>query len=146
MSIDSASGSITWTPANAGEFTVEVQAANEQGNTTNQSYTVIIKTLEEMDVMFNQMWDGMFADLIAGRKNVAMQSLTGEAQRKYGPVFDALLPYVGEIAENYSELVRLSINPDIAEYMVRRTGGDGMKIFIVSFLRDFEGNWKLNGM
>ena len=146
MTIDPVSGIISWTPAISGEFLVTVNATNGRKNRAAQSYFVNVSTLEEMDATFNRLWTEMYDDLVVGDKDAVMQKLTGEAQRKYGPVFDRLMPYMKEIVANYTPLVRMSINPEIAEYLVRRIHGDSTKVYIISFIRDFEGEWKLNEM
>ncbi|RLA23802.1 MAG: hypothetical protein DRQ63_11400, partial [Gammaproteobacteria bacterium] len=42
MSIDSGSGRITWTPADAGSFTVTVRATDPRGGFVEQHYTITV--------------------------------------------------------------------------------------------------------
>lgn len=145
MTVDD-TGLVEWVPTAAGQYQVQITVSNDVGGTDTQSFAIDVKTLEEMDALFNAIWNGMFQDLIDGNKEAAMQRLTGEGQQKYSPIFDILLPHMEEIAANYTGLVRMSVNPEIAEYITQRINGDGAKVFIISFVRDFEGDWKLNEM
>jgi len=146
MTIDAGTGLVSWVPTVAGMYTVEAQVLNDKGHSDSQNYMVVVRTLEEMDQIFKGMMDELFQDLIQGNRTDALQHLTGEAKGRLGPAFDALLPYMDEVAANYTEVVRISVTPEMAEYVVRRTGDAGTRVFMVNFMRDFDGNWKLNDM
>jgi len=99
-----------------------------------------------MDQMFRGLWDGLNAALAAGDKDAAMRFLSENAQPKYGPVFDALKPFLPEIVASYSPLAQSSINDDIAEYAVTRLDGAIKRLYLIYFLRDANGVWHLDGM
>jgi len=146
MMIAADSGLITWDPVSAGTFTVEVVATNDQGYLDTQRFSIMVYTLEQMDQIFSGMVDTMFADLLNGDLRGAMQILTADAQLRLGPVFSELVNGANQIAANYTEPVRVSISPDMAEYMVRRTGGNGDRVFMITFLRDNDRQWRINDL
>jgi hypothetical protein len=99
-----------------------------------------------MDQMFRGLWDAFNAALAAGNKDAAMRYLSENAQPKYGPVFDALMPFMPEIVASYSPLAQSSITDDIAEYAVTRLDGPTKRLYLIYFLRDAKGVWHLDGM
>jgi hypothetical protein len=146
MNINAGSGLIEWLPATAGTYSVEAAVVNAAGYTDTQSFSVTVYTLEQMDSMFNAKLDGLFQNLIDDNMPAAMQYLTRDAQQRLRPLFDDLLPYMEEVSSNYTDAVRISLNPHMAEYMIRRTGGAGNRVFMVTYLRDFDGVWKINDL
>jgi hypothetical protein len=61
-------------------------------------------------------------------------------------VFDALLPQMPEIIASYSSLQQVSISSDIGEYAVNRTINGENWIFLIYFLKDADGVWRLDAM
>jgi hypothetical protein len=100
----------------------------------------------QMDQMFRTLWNGMNQALAAGDKPAAMRYLSETAQEKFGPVFDALMPFMPEIVASYSPLAQASITQDIAEYAVTRMDGGTKRLYLIYFLRDANGSWRIDGM
>jgi hypothetical protein len=146
MTIDAVTGRISWTPAGAGIFAVEVVVRNDHGYTDTQQFSLVVHSLEQMDQMFGGMLSNMFISLGNADLAGAMNLLTVDAQLRLGPLFNELLDDMDQIAANYTDPVRVSINPDMAEYMVRRTGGNGDRVFMVTFLRNNNQEWKINDL
>ena len=99
-----------------------------------------------MDALFTSIWGGMNAALIADDKATALTFLTPGAQEKYGPVFDALMSSMPDIVASYSALQRSSISPSIGEYAINRTIDARNRIFLIYFLKDFDGVWRIDAM
>ena len=99
-----------------------------------------------MDAMFTEMWNGMNNALIVGNKEEAMKYLNSGAQRKYGPVFDVLMPHFAEIVSSYSPLQRASISQYIGEYLINRVINGRNKLFFIYFLQEGSGVWYLDAM
>jgi len=146
MTIGQQTGVIDWTPDAAGVFTVEVQAVRDNGYMATQNFSVRIRTLEEMDSMFNDILSGLFRNLGDGNTDEAMQYLSTEAQRRLGSALSDLSPFIDEVTASYSVPVRMSLHPEMAEYMIRRTADSGTRIYTVTFLLDFNGEWKINDL
>jgi hypothetical protein len=64
----------------------------------------------------------------------------------YGPIFDALQPFMPDIIGSYSPLVTLTISSDVAEYGLKRTIDGQDRLFLVDFLRGGDGVWRLDSM
>jgi hypothetical protein len=146
MSIDTKSGLLTWVPDAAGIYTIEITAMDTDGRTDSQRFDLQVRSLEEMDQIFNGVLQNVFNNLIAGDINNARLFLTGEAQVKYLPILNELLPFMEEITGNLGSLERMSINNQSAEYIIIRTLNGETRLFIVTFVPDTEGNWRLNSL
>jgi hypothetical protein len=146
MTIDQHTGVINWIPVAAGIFAVEAQAVRDNGYIATQNFSVRVRTLEEMDSMFNDILSGLFRNLGDGNVDEAMQYLSTDAQRRLGPALSDLSPFIDEVTASYSAPVRMSLHPEMAEYMIRRTADSGTRVYTVTFLLDFNGDWKINDL
>jgi hypothetical protein len=75
-----------------------------------------------------------------------MRYLSDHGKQKYGPVFDTLLPFMPEIVASYSPLAQSSIGDRLAEYAVTRMDGPTKRLYLIYFLRDANGVWRIDGM
>jgi len=146
MHIDQQTGVITWTPDTAGTFNVEVQVVRDNGYVHAQNFSVRVRTAEQMDVMFISIISELFRNLGAGNTVEAMQYLTADAQRQLGQALTDLSPFIDEVTASYTTPVRMSLHPEMAEYVIRRTVNNDTRVFTVSFLLDFNGEWKINDL
>lgn len=146
MTIEPTSGLVTWTPVTTGLFPVEVVVINARGYSDSQSFSVRVSSLAEMDQMFSDLLDEMFKELSDSDVAAAMKYFTLDAQVSLGPSLVLLLEQIDQVAANYTNPERISINDVMAEYVVRRVGGDGDRVFMITFLKDKDGEWKINNM
>jgi hypothetical protein len=146
MSVDASSGLLTWIPDAAGIYSIEITVMDTDGRTGSQSFDLQIHSLEEMDQIFNEVLENVFDNLNTGDINNARLFLSGEAQVKYLPVLNELLPFMEDITDNLGSLERMSIDNQSAEYIIPRTLKGEARLFIVTFVPDAEGNWKLNSL
>jgi PAS domain-containing protein len=116
------------------------------GNHTTQQIIVEARDPAQMDQMFRAIWNGMNNALIAGDKDGAMRYLNGTAQRKFGPAFDALMPFMPDIVASYSVLARSSITPGIGEYAVVRTENGQKRLYLIYFMLGADGVWRIDEM
>lgn len=118
-----------------------------QGGTVfTQTLVVGVSDGQQMDQIFTDIWTGMNSALAQGDVNAALSYLNVSAQRKYQRVFTALLPQMPQIVASYSPLRRVSISENIGEYAINRTINGRNKIFLIYFLKDQDGVWRLDGM
>ena len=78
--------------------------------------------------------------------DVAMRFLNDGARLKYGPVFDALMPHMPQIVGSYSTLAKSSIGSDFGEYSVVRDDNGRKRLYMIYFLHDFNGVWRIDEM
>jgi hypothetical protein len=130
----------------AGTFQSVVSLVDSAGNTYTQPIVIQAQDPAQMDQMFTAIWNGMNAALAAGDKTTAMTFLSDDAKPKYGPVFDRLLPHMATIVASYSPLQRLSLTRGIGEYAINRTIDSVNRIFLIYFVQDSSGAWRIDAM
>ena len=86
------------------------------------------------------------AGLNANNPAQALNELTPNAQEKYGPVFTALQNNLPTIVAGFSNLQIVDINTEYAEYAVNRTIDGVNRVFLINFVKDGNGAWKLDSM
>jgi hypothetical protein len=74
----------------------------------SQAVAITVWDPAQMDSFFNAVWTGMNNALIAGDKAKALTYLNASAQAKYGPAFDALLPYMLKLLHPIHRLPKLA--------------------------------------
>lgn len=150
-------GSVDFTTTNAGAkiettyaapgvYQARVTVTDSFSNVFAQTVLVSVQDGAQMDRMFETIFASMNAALIAGKKEQAMIYLNQQGQRKYGPVFDLLMPQMRSIVASYSPLQRLSVSETIGEYAVNRMIDGVNRIFFIYFLLDADGVWRLDSM
>ena len=138
-------GSVSLTYPAPGTYIVNVTITDALGS-HSQAVAITVWDPAQMDSFFNAVWTGVNNALIAGDKAKALTYLNASAQAKYGPVFDALLPSMPFIIESYSPLQRLQVYPNIGEYAVNRTIHGMNRIYLIYFLLDNDGVWRIDSM
>lgn len=129
-----------------GLYVARLSLTDTQGVIHTAEAAVGVQDVAAMDALFQSLWNGMNAALLAGDKATALTFLTAGAQAKYGPVFDVLLSQMPQIIASYSSLQQVSISSDIGEYAINRTINGENWIFLIYFLKDADGVWRLDAM
>lgn len=129
-----------------GVYRPRILATDSNGNTWSQSITVIAQDPTRVDDFFGRLWQGMNDALVRGDLPAALGYLNETAQRQYRSAFEALMPRMAEIVASYSPPARLSADESIAEYAVSRPYLGRTRVYLVNFLRDASGVWRLDSM
>ena len=123
-----------------------LRAIDGAGNVTQENLTLTWVAYDPIDAPFMSVWDGMIGSLTVGDKTGALSYLSHSAKIKYDPVFDALMSDMSQIARSFSSPKRVSIGDDLAEYAVNRVIDGVDRIFLISFVRDSDGVWRIDQM
>ncbi len=129
-----------------GVFTPTIVVKDGTGSVSTQRFVIESRDAATMDQLFKAIWNGMNNALMAGDKVKALTYMNVGAKAKYGPVFDALLPFMPEIVGSYSPLQRASISSAIGEYAIRRASNGVQKIYLIYFLQGGDGVWQIDEM
>ena len=132
--------------AEPGLHRLTVVALDDAGSIYTSELALISQDPESIDAIFGALWAGMIDKLTDGDKAGALAYLNPSSQRIYGPVFDALMPHMAEIAATWSEPARSTIMGPMAEYAVARPDGNGTSIYLISMIQGADGIWLLDGM
>ncbi len=137
---------IAFTYVVPGVYQPTIFVTDSQGTTSSQTLSVVALDAVQMDTFFKSIWSGMNSALGAGNLQGANKYLSLSAQRKYQPVFQALLPHLNEIIASYSSPRRVTISQDIGEYAINRTYQGQNRLYLIYFLKGADGVWRMDAM
>lgn len=140
-----AAGEIRHTYRNPGVFEAAVTLTNNVGSRVEKA-VVVGQDPSQMDQLFNALWKGMNDALVAKDKPKALEHLNSAARTKYAPVFEELMPYFSGIISSYSPLQRVNVSEEIGEYAVNRLIDGKNSLFLIYFLKDVDGIWRIDSM
>lgn len=129
-----------------GVYYAKFTATDQQGATYSTTYVLVIYDPAERDRLFGDLWNSMNAALVGGDHDRALLHLNAAARAKYGPVFTALRPHFAEIVASYSPLRQVAFSHDIGEYAVTRMAEGQKRLYLIYFLKDGDGVWRLDAM
>ncbi len=137
---------IAYTYTSPGAYQTSIQITDSQSTVHRKALIVVVNDAAQMDQLFTNIWNGMNNALKVGNVNGAAQYLNESAKRKYQPVFEALKAKFPQIIASYSPLRRVSISSDIGEYSIVRNFNGQNRLYLIYFLRDADGVWRMDGM
>lgn len=89
-------------------------------------------------------WDGMKENLASGNIEGALTYFSEGSKDKYREIFTLLKDKLPRITSEMQDIHLLSIRGDVAEYIViREENGEEMGYFVY-FIKDENGNWKID--
>lgn len=138
--------SIDFTYTVLGIYRAAVTATDFAGRAVNQTVLVVVHDAKQTDDFFTGLWSGMNAALVRGDVSAALAFLSDGAKPVYTPVFEALLPHMREIVASQSALARVAVTENVAEYAVVRPDRGEKRAYLIYFLRDGNGVWRLDSL
>lgn len=130
----------------SGPVITTISAIDGSGNSTTQTFVVMLDDAAKIDQQLRAAWNGMNNALIAGDKATAMNYLSAGAQTIYGPVFDVLMPDMASITASFSAPQTGTLSSEIGEYVITRNLNGATNVFFVYFVKDATGVWRLDSM
>lgn len=129
-----------------GVYLARLSVTDQQNQTTTAEVGIVVQDVVAMDTMFKDIWNSMNAALVAGDKATALTFLTARAQTIYDSVFDVLLPHMPDIVASFTSFQGVKIREGYAEYALNRTINGENHLFLIYFLKDADGVWRLEDM
>lgn len=147
FSVSPFSGTLSFTYQQPGAHTAIFNVVRADGTTVTKTLRIVVQSVAEVDQLLRTAWNGFTQALVAQDKVAAMKSLTVSAQARYGRVFDALLASLPAVAASLSAPERGVLTGSVGEYFVTRQAPDGtLRLFLIYFIRDVDGVWRLDTM
>jgi len=137
-------GTITYN--SPGIYLPTVSITDSAGIVYTQNVPIVVLDKAAIDRMLARTWADFANALANGSKPMAMQALTALAQVKYGPIFDALMPYFPAIVSTWSLPQPSTITRDCAEYGINKTINGVNRIFLITFVLDSDGVWRMEAL
>jgi hypothetical protein len=137
---------VEFTYASTGVYRATITVTDSQNTVYSQTVAIVVHDGQQLDQLFNSLWGNMKNALVRGDVNGAAQYLNEGAKRKYQPVFEALKPQFPQIIASYSPLRRILITDSIGEYAIVRTYNGQNRVYLIYFLQDVDGVWRVDAM
>lgn len=123
-----------------------VTVTDTAGNAFSRTFPIVVRNPDDVDQSLRGIWRGFSAALVSGDMAGALEHFMTQSRPRYAAIFGALAPQLPVIAEAFSTLQKVSTDEDIADYAINRTVNGSNLIFLVTFIRDKDGVWRLEGM
>ena len=129
-----------------GIYQAKFTITDSTGALFQQTVPIAVQDPVQIDQMLRTTWTGLTGALAAQNTAAALQSFNTQAQAKYGPVIGALLPDLPQIVASFSTPQMVSVSGEVVEYAINRTINGVNQVFLIYFLRDVDGVWRLDSM
>ncbi|HEX5055039.1 MAG TPA: hypothetical protein VFX02_00935 [Gammaproteobacteria bacterium] len=112
----------------------------------NLPLNIVVLDEEDIDARIRSVWNGMNSALTTSDTDAATQYFSLGVRGIYGPILGSLSTHLPEIEDDFSDITKINIQDDTAEYAVLRVVNGDAKVFILQFSRDDDGLWRLREM
>ena len=130
-----------------GVYLAQVTMHAADGRSDTQQIAIAVTDLDEEDTRFNAIWDAMNGAMLRGDVEAAKGYLTSGARKRYGPVLATLQPVYRSIYDSFSPLMRSRVDDGLAEYALVRPDARGVRqVYLIYFVQDTDGVWRLDSM
>jgi cysteine-rich repeat protein len=137
---------LEYTYSSPGIYKAQLQLTDATGATASAAVAIGVSDVIALDATFKSVWDDMHAALVAGDLTSAIAYLDDSAVVRYEPIFELLLPHMQEIVASFSPLQGITTKGDFAEYAMTRVLSGEARVFLIDFVRDVDGVWRLSSM
>jgi len=119
---------------------------DNSGVSVQQTITIVVQDPAQIDQMLQTTWTG-FASALAARDTAqATRYFSSQVQDKYQATFQALNASLPQIVGSFSQLQLMSVSGGVGEYAVNRVIDGINRIFLIYFLQNIDGVWRIDAM
>ncbi|MCC7201610.1 MAG: PKD domain-containing protein, partial [Nitrospirae bacterium] len=137
---------ITNTYTNPGMYLPRVIVTDTLNNRYEATAVVTVLSFTEMDALLRARWEEMRVALSNGDIEGSLVYFLDASQARYREQFTALAPVLPEIAADMSNISHLLwLEENHAEFELLRIEGGEEFSYVLVFMRDGQGLWKIQG-
>lgn len=127
-------------------YQAKVTITDTQDNTYQSTQVINVQDATALGGTLRGIYNGMLANLRAGKIDDALTAVTGSAYQKYKGIFTELQPSLPAVVDQLGTLQNATIGSDVAEYVLVRNTANGPQAFLIYFLLGEDGVWRIDGM
>ena len=136
-------GAANYTYENSGIYLVTAEFSSDF---SIEKRTIYISVAEESDEVFKQVWNGMRNALEVGDKLSAMKHVSANGALVLDGVFDSLMENMPDIFAELSGIEKISISDQVADFGVIRIEDGLIKTYVINYIKDSNGLWKIDSL
>jgi hypothetical protein len=137
---------ITHTYTEPGLYQPVITIIDRDNNSHREDLSISIQDKGQIDQIIRELWGSMNAALVAGNHGLATESITDSSMSGYSRIFYLLLPHMNSIVSGYTDIAAVDIGLTYGEYAVGEEIDGSSRIFLIQFMQDYKGVWRLEGM
>jgi len=130
--------------ASPGFYLPRVTLTYANNRSYSQTVAIVVKDAAEIDGMFLGMFNRVVSLLRSRQKAMALTLLTEPNRSAFEVVFNELDARLPQIVDTFSGIGGISLGSELATYALKRAVGDGVKIFLIEYMRDSDGVWRID--
>ena len=135
-------GTLSFT--NPGLYLPQVTLTYQDNQTYTQMVAIVVKDAARMDEMLVAMFNRVTNLLRTRQKTAALTLLTEPNRSAFGAVFDELDEKLPQIVDTFAGIGAISLDNELAAYALKRIDGENIKIFMIEYMRDLDGVWRID--
>ncbi len=139
-------GTATYTYQTPGIYMATIRLDDFQGGVYTSIVPVVVLDAAQIDATVKRVWSGMTDALAQGKLDLALTFFNEGARERYRDVFTSLTGALPSIVASWSPLQRSDVTAAYAEYAVNRTIIGVNHLFLVYFMPDGAGVWRIDSM
>ncbi|MBV2094996.1 MAG: PKD domain-containing protein [Candidatus Thiodiazotropha sp. (ex Codakia orbicularis)] len=129
-----------------GIYYPQVVVTDANGNQYTLTQLVNVVSTERINQLLQEQWAAMNIALAGMNHGLATDYLIEYERDAYGEMFYLLLPQFPGIISSYSALQPITLTYKYASYLINRDVDGIDRAFVVTYLRDVYGVWRLAGL
>jgi len=137
---------LEFTYNNPGIYVAKATLTDTSGRVYETAFAVQVLDVTDMDRRFNAIFSNMNNALICGHIDDALLNFSIHSRGRYIPVLGALKGRFADIVRSYSPLQRSILAADFSEYAINRTINGVDRLFLIYFILDEDGVWRIDSM
>jgi hypothetical protein len=129
-----------------GLYYPQVTITDQNGLQFTLVQIVNVLSASRINQIAQNQWSMMNNALMLGNHKLASDCLIDRQREEFGAIFYQLLPRFPAIIQSYSELQPVEMNTLYSSFLINRDIDGVDRAFIVEYVRDANGVWRLAGM
>ncbi len=129
-----------------GTYRAAFNIVDSTGASFRQTVTIVVQDPAQVDQLLQQTWSSFVRALASRNTAQVLQYFNSQGQQKYQPALQALAANLPQIAGSFSPPQTLSVTDSVGEYAINRLIDGVNRVFLIYFLRDADGVWRIDSM
>jgi len=146
FSSENPTGSITFTYQNSGTYIANITVIDELGQIYTKELFIRVYSKNEIDEIVALSYDGMIDSLAGLNTQLSLNYVSLSSRERYRPVFETLAINFPDIISGWSSLQQSKITSEYAEYGINTSVNGIDRLFLIYFIPDDDGVWRMDSM
>ena len=126
-----------------GTYTIVASAVAPDGKTYSDTVTVVVSSRQLLNNLLKAKWEGMKAALATGNVSEAVVNFSELSKAKYQQQFTALSTVLPQIASEMGQIAMVKSDGRLTEYDLRISENGNVYSFLLLFIKDRNGLWRI---